>query len=157
VSVKNDSKKWCIDNRLIGFALCVVLGRVDMDDTRTSSCSFMYRLTFEYDGRTQILYNHNNIENCSDWKGRDRFLIQDHTFVWKNKFDFQSIDHRLLDADSFTLEFYKPKYLSYSTSNVMVKECGICPLYSQKKIENGCNSLLFSNNDIEGPSGSSAA
>ncbi|PNY00092.1 disease resistance protein (TIR-NBS-LRR class) [Trifolium pratense] len=128
VSVNNDSKKWCSDNILIGFALCVALGCVDMDDTITSSCSFRYTLTFEYDGCTHILDNNKNIHNSFYWKGRDRLFVQDHTLIWTYHLDFATIDNRLFDAHNFTFEISK-HHLSYSKSSVMVKECGICPLF----------------------------
>jgi hypothetical protein len=63
----------------------------------------------------------------------------------------------LSDAHNFTFEFSEHDYLSYSKSNVMVKECGICPLYTKEKYDNGGNSMKFLKNDIEEPSGSSVA
>jgi hypothetical protein len=133
VSVSSDSKKWRSDNSLIGFALCVALGRVDVDDTIRRSCSFRYTLTFEYDGCTHTLDNHNNIGNNFYWKGPDTLLVQDHTFIWTHHLNFASIDNMLFDADNFTIEISKHDDFLYTKSSVMVKECGIRPLFSTKK------------------------
>jgi hypothetical protein len=47
--------------------------------------------------------------------------------------DFAGIDSRLFDAHPITFEISEYDDLSYSKSSIMVKECGICPLFSTKK------------------------
>jgi hypothetical protein len=158
VTMKKDSLDWPSDNRLVGFALSVVLGHIDMDDDIIPiRSSFRYRLTFESDGCTHILPNNDKIKYYFYLKGRSRSVVQDHTFIWKYHLDLASIDNMLSDAHNFTFEFSEHDYLSYSKSNVMVKECGICPLYTKEKYDNGGNSMKFLKNDIEEPSGSSVA
>jgi hypothetical protein len=136
VTMKKDSQDWPANNRLVGFALSVVLGCVED--------SLTYRLTYESDGRTHILPNHDKIKNYYYWKGRSRFVVQDHTFIWKYHLDFGRIDNSFFDAHNFTFELRK--------SRVVVKECGICPLYTKEKDDNCGNSLRLLNNDIEEPS-----
>ncbi|KAJ1387135.1 Leucine-rich repeat 3 [Sesbania bispinosa] len=74
ITVNKDSLNWCNENRLIGFALCVVLGLKDMDDTerRCGSGVFRCRLTFEYDGWKNSLPNHDELRDYFYWKGRER-------------------------------------------------------------------------------------
>ncbi|KAK2385567.1 disease resistance protein RPV1 [Trifolium repens] len=153
VTMKKDSLDWPSDNRLVGFALSVVLGHMD-DDRIPIRSSFRYRLTFESDGCIHILPNNDEIKYYFNSKGRSRSVVQDHTFLWN--LDLASIDNMLSDAHSFTFEFSEYS-LSYPKSNVMVKECGICPLYTKEKDDNGGNSMNFLKNDIEEPSGSSVA
>jgi hypothetical protein len=135
VSVNNDSKKWRSDDSLIGFALCFTLG---YEDTITSSCSGLrYTLTFGYDGCTHI-HGAEYTPNKYYWKGECGPAVQDHTFIWKYHLDFAGIDSRLFDAHPITFEISEYDDLSYSKSSIMVKECGICPLFStnKKKDEN---------------------
>ncbi|KAK2439565.1 disease resistance protein RPV1 [Trifolium repens] len=163
VTMKKDSLDWPSNNRLVGFALSVVLGHMDDDRMPIS-----YRLTFESDGYTHILPHTYMINYYFNSKGRSRSVVQDHTFIWKYHLDLASIGNMLSDADNFTFEFSEHGdnftfefsehgYLSYSKSNVMVKECGICPLYIKEKYDSGGNSMKFLKNDIEEPSGSSVA
>ncbi|WJX48348.1 hypothetical protein P8452_34926 [Trifolium repens] len=152
VTAKKTSLDWCSsNNRLVGFALCVVLGHVD-DYARPTGCSITYTLTFEFDGRTHTLPipNDDMIKNYFHWKGA-RHAVQNHTFIWKYQLDFQSIsdNNMLFHADNFTLKLSK-----YNHRSDVVKGCGLCPLYINEKDHNG---VQFLNNDIEEPSGSNAS
>ncbi|RHN42935.1 hypothetical protein MtrunA17_Chr8g0382371 [Medicago truncatula] len=124
-------------NSLVGFALCVVLGRVDY--TRTRGSKFTYRLSFESEGQRHFLPNH-DLKSYFHWKGRDRFSVQDHTFLWKYQLDFERIGSKLFHAQHFAFEIHQDyhhhlrfqnHYLSGFQSTVKVKECGICPLYTK--------------------------
>ncbi|KAL5052466.1 hypothetical protein RYX36_033148 [Vicia faba] len=141
VTMKRDSQDWPSNNRLVGFALSVVLGRVDIDDTIPICSSFTYTLTYESDGRTHIVHNFNEINYYFHTKGRSRSVVQNHIFMWKYHLNLSSIGNRLLDAHNFTFGCSKLEYLSSSKSSVIVKEYGICPLYRKEKDENGGNSL----------------
>lgn len=128
---------WCSSNtRLVGFALC---------HFRTCGygwgcihirCSLLYKLTFEFDGRTHILPipNHDRIKNCFSWKGRERNAVQSHTFIWKYQLDFQSINGNMLfRADNFTFEFNKYNYRSKFKPTDMVKRVrDMSSLYQRK-------------------------
>ena len=151
VTMRKDSQDWPSNKRLVGFALCVVLECVNMDDKIERNSSITYRLTFESDGRTHVLPNYEKIKCWHYWKGRDRLVVQDHTFIWKYNLDFAGTCNRLFDADNFTFKVSKHDYRSYSKSWVTVKECGICPLYTKKIDDNGGTSLRLLNNDIEEP------
>ncbi|KAJ1421796.1 Leucine-rich repeat 3 [Sesbania bispinosa] len=109
ITVNKDSLNWCNENRLIGFALCVVLELKDMDDTerRCGSGVFRYRLTFEYDGWKNSLPNHDELRNYFYWKGRERFVAQDHIFLWKYHLDSSSINEGLFHANNFTFKISK--------------------------------------------------
>jgi hypothetical protein len=148
VTMKKDSPNLCSKNRLIGFALCVILGHEVMDDTRRRSRSLTYKLGFEYDGqRPHFFYDHLPMHYLN-WKGRDRFIIQDHTFLWKYQFDLASIGNKLFHAHSFTFEILDEQFRPLNLqSTFTVKECGLCPLYTRENDDNG----------IEEPSGSRAA
>jgi hypothetical protein len=148
VTMKKDSPNLCSKNRLIGFALCVILGHEVMDDTRRRSRSLTYKLGFEYDGqRPHFFYDHLPMHYLN-WKGRDRFIIQDHTFLWKYQFDLASIGNKLFHAHSFTFEILDEQFRPLNLqSTFTVKECGLCPLYTKENNDNG----------IEEPSGSRAA
>ncbi|WJX54395.1 hypothetical protein P8452_40282 [Trifolium repens] len=112
VTMKKDSLDWPSDNRLVGFALSVVLGHIDMDDDIIPiRSSFRYRLTFESDGCTHILPNNDKIKYYFYLKGRSRSVVQDHTFIWKYHLDLASIDNMLSDAHNFTFEFSEHDYL----------------------------------------------
>lgn len=97
-----------------------------MDDAIARSGSFTYILTFEADGRIQILANYAEIKCHFFSKDGSRLVVQDHTFIWKYHLDFASIDNRLFDAHNFTFEFSKHDYL--------------CPLHT-KGIDANDNSL----------------
>lgn len=98
--------------------------------------------------------NHDRINNYFSWKGRDMNAVQSHTLIWKYQLDFQSINENVLfRADNFAFEFNKYNYRSKFKPTDMVKECGICPLYTKEKDHNGVKYL----NDIEEPSRSNAS
>jgi len=135
----NDDLRFCSDDRLIGFALCVVFGMLDTNDIGGRRGSFRYSLKFESDDDgTQIIPNNGVLNNYFEWIHKDRLLDQNHTFVWK--FNLESLRRsgmslRLCDARSFTFEIsrndYDFKWLnSVYDSVVTIKECGMCPLYS---------------------------
>jgi hypothetical protein len=112
-----------------------------LDDAEVSNGSFKYRLTFESDGcrhHLPIPIDDNSYEFY--WNSQNRLFIQDHTFIWKYPLHSGSIDNSLFDVHKFTFEFIKCDLL-YAKSDVMVKECGICPLYTTEKDDNRGNSL----------------
>jgi hypothetical protein len=86
VTMRKDSQDCPSNKRFVGFSLCVVLGREDMDDAIKSSSSFTYRLTFQSDGHIHVLPNYDKIKCYFHWKGRSRLVVQDHTFIWKHNF-----------------------------------------------------------------------
>lgn len=47
----------CGENRLVGFALCVILGHEDVDDTGRGYTGLMSRLSFEFGGQTHFIPN----------------------------------------------------------------------------------------------------
>ncbi|XP_057416626.1 disease resistance protein RPV1-like [Lotus japonicus] len=155
VTVSKDSLNWCNDVRLTGFALCVVLQGIDMDDI-CKEVSFRYRLTFESDGRTYVLPNRDGLNNYFSWRGRCRLILRDHTVVWKYcLLDSAIIDNGLSHAHNFTFEISNPFYLEFCPE---VKECGIFPLYTKEK--NDINGIVYSlsfqrvsDNDFEEHSG----
>jgi len=104
VTMRKDSQDLPSNKRLAGFALCVVLGREDMDDAIESRSSFTYRLTFQSDGRIHVLPNYDKIKCYFYSKGRSRLVVQDHTFIWKHNLDFTGIDHKFFDAHNFTFD-----------------------------------------------------
>ncbi|MCH86185.1 NBS-LRR resistance-like protein [Trifolium medium] len=131
VTMKKDSPNVCSKNRLTGFALCVVLGREDMDDTRTGYTRFAYNFGFISDGDIHCSYN-SMPENYLNWSCRDRFLNHDHTFLWKHRFDLERIGNTLFHAQNFTFEILVDDLGRLSCdSTTTVKECGICPLYTK--------------------------
>ncbi|KAL9330285.1 hypothetical protein ACSQ67_005288 [Phaseolus vulgaris] len=145
----NEDLSFCSDDRLTGFALCVVLGALDTNAFKGRYGSFGYDLKFESDDDgTQIIPNNDMLNSYFErddllniffpWYD-DIVLDKDHTFVWK--FNLESprasgMSLRLCDARSFTFEispydpFLRPNRLK---SVITIKECGICPLYSEKK------------------------
>ncbi|GAU19777.1 hypothetical protein TSUD_79030 [Trifolium subterraneum] len=135
INIRSDPLYLCGGYRLIGFALCVVLGRENMDGTRTRgrgrTTRLTYKLGFEYDGQQMhFLYDHLPIQ-CSSYS--DRFIIQDHTFLWKYRFDLASIGNKLFNAYNFTFEILDEHFRPLSfQSTFTVKECGICPLYTKQ-------------------------
>ncbi|GAU19772.1 hypothetical protein TSUD_78980 [Trifolium subterraneum] len=141
VTMKKDSQNLSSKSRLIGFALCVVLGRENMDGTRTRGRSLTYKLGFEYDGgRIHFLYDCLHVHCSSYWHDHhsDRFISQDHIFLWKYRFDLASIGSKLFNAYNFTFEILDEDFhpLSFQ-STFTVKECGLCPLYTKENDDNG--------------------
>ncbi|KAG2411111.1 TMV resistance protein [Vigna angularis] len=140
----NEDLSFCSDERLIGFALCVVFGVLDTNVIKSRCGSFGYRLKFECDDDgTQIIPNNDALNNYFKWGYSRRLLDKDHTFMWK--FNLESLRRsgmnlRFCDARSFTFEispydynFQWPDYDSVVNelkSVVTIKECGMCPLYS---------------------------
>ncbi|QCD85387.1 internalin A [Vigna unguiculata] len=142
----NGNLSFCSDDRLIGFALCVVFGMLDTNYIRGRRGSFRYSLKFESDDDgTQIIPNNGVLNNYFEWIHKDRLLDQNHTFVWK--FNLESLRRRgmslrLCDARSFTFEISRNDYdfqrlksvydsvVNEFKSVVTIKECGMCPLYS---------------------------
>jgi len=140
----NEDLSFCSDDRLTGFALCVVLGVLDTNGGRYGS--FGYSLKFESDDDgTQIIPNNDDLFNKFFPWYADIVLDKDHTFVWK--FNLESprasgMSLRLCDARSFTFEIspchmstIKESAVRELKSVMTIKECGICPLYSEKKDE----------------------
>jgi len=142
----NGDLSFCSDDRLIGFALCVVFGMLDTNDNGGRRGSFRYSLKFESDDDgTQIIPNNDLLNNYFEWIHKDRLLDQNHTFVWK--FNLESLRRRgmslrLCDARSFSFEISRNDYdfqrlksvfdsvVNEFKSVVTIKECGMCPLYS---------------------------
>ncbi|XP_014509923.1 TMV resistance protein N-like isoform X2 [Vigna radiata var. radiata] len=134
----NEDLSFCSDDRLIGFALCIVFGVLDTNAIKDRFLYFGYSLKFECDDDgTQIIPNNDELINYFRWGYSYRVLDKDHTFMWK--FNLESVRRsgmnlrRLSDARSFTFEispkacnFLLPDYRSIMT----IKECGMCPLYS---------------------------
>jgi len=162
----NEDLSFCSDDRLTGFALCVVFGVFDTNAIKGRYGSFSYSLTFESDDDgTQIIPNNDVLYSYFKWNGEERCVDQDHTFVWK--FNLESLrasgmSLRLCDARSFTFEispcdydFEWPDYESVVRelkSGITIKECGICPLYTKKKDDKYGGAV-----DIEESSGSNVA
>ena len=140
----NEDLSFCSDDRLIGFALCVVFGVLDTNDIEGRRGSFGYNLKFESDDDgTQIIPNNDVLKNYFDWNYKDKVVDKDRTFMWKFKLESlrkSGMRLRLCDARSFTFEisrndydFEQPDYESVVgefKSVLTIKECGICPLYS---------------------------
>ncbi|XP_052736506.1 protein SUPPRESSOR OF npr1-1, CONSTITUTIVE 1-like [Vigna angularis] len=138
----NEDLRFCSDDRLIGFALCVVLGVLDTNDINGRYGSFRYSLKFKSDDDdTQIIPNNDALNNYFKWNYKDRVANQDHAFMWK--FNLESLRRsgmslRLRDARSFTFEIspldssFQRDYRSIVRelkSVVTIKGCGVCPLY----------------------------
>jgi hypothetical protein len=115
------------ENRLVGFALCVVFRGVDMEHTETRDSRFLYKLTFESNGKTLTLPGY-QLTNSFNWKRQHRYFVQDHTFLWKYQFDFTRLGNKLFHAHNFTFKIHD--FPSNFRSTETVKECGICPLYT---------------------------
>ncbi|RDX79133.1 Protein SUPPRESSOR OF npr1-1, CONSTITUTIVE 1, partial [Mucuna pruriens] len=144
----------CKDNRLIGFALCVVFEPLlAKSDIGYGHYRFRYRLKFESDDGINTLPAPDELIDFY-WKNRKEIVDQDHTILWK--YNLESLCKRLT-----LCQFEIPKY----HDNLSVKECGICPLYAKEKDDNNAGAgsgdysgfLRFSKNDIEEPSGSKVA
>ncbi|KAK2384648.1 disease resistance protein (TIR-NBS-LRR class) [Trifolium repens] len=138
VTMKKDSLNLCNNNRLIGFALCVVL-----DHTRTRCNGFQYKFEFISDGET---YSSNGCvpDGILDRNSPHRFLNQDHIITWKFKLDLDTVGNKLFHAQNFTFEF---------PSEGGVKECRACPLYTKET-----DDMMIDDDDgLEGPSASKAA
>jgi len=163
----NEDLSFLSDDRLTGFALCVVFEVLDTNAVKGRYGSFRYNLTFESDDDgTQIIPNNDALNSYFEWNGENRGVEQDHTFVWK--FNLESLrasgmSLRLCDARSFTFEispydpFLRPNRPNYKSvvgelkSVMTIKECGICPLYTKKKDDKygGAVDYSASENDIE--------
>jgi hypothetical protein len=127
VTMKTVSPNLCSKNRLIGFALCAVLGPEDMDET------FRYKFEFISDGEIFSSYHYFMPENHLNWNipDPDIFLKQNHTLLWKHDLDLEAIGNKIFHAQNFTFEFSSNK----------VKECGISPLFT-KEIDT-CKYFIF--------------
>ncbi|XP_022640193.1 disease resistance protein RPP4-like [Vigna radiata var. radiata] len=135
----NEDLSFCSDDRLIGFALCVVFGVLDTNDIKGKRGSFGYSLKFECDDDgTQIIPNNDVLKNYFTWVYSHRVLDKDHIFMWK--FNLESLRRsgmnlRLSDARSFTFEIspynYNFRWPDYD-SVVTIKECEMCPLYNSR-------------------------
>ncbi|KAK7395688.1 hypothetical protein VNO78_16253 [Psophocarpus tetragonolobus] len=171
VTINTDSLNFCSDDRLIGFALCVVLGMLDMNDIESRYGSFSYSLKFNSEDGAYILPNNHDLRNNFKWKGRERIVDQDHTFLWKYNLEsprMSGMSLTLCHARSFTFEI-SPYDYGFSRRNfksivrefkstVIVKECGICPLYPKENYDNDAvagddhsSFMRFSKNDMEEP------
>jgi hypothetical protein len=117
VTMKTVSPNLCSKNRLIGFALCAVLGPEDMDET------FRYKFEFISDGEICSSYHYFMPENHLNWNipDPDIFLKQNHTLLWKHELDLEAIGNKIFHAQNFTFEFSSNK----------VKECGISSVYQR--------------------------
>lgn len=117
----------CNDNRLTGFAICVVL----QEDIKCDY--FRCRLTFEYDGRTHILLDDDRLNDSFSYSGRQMgHMVRDHTFLWKYYLmDPTSIYRVIYSFHKFTFEI--SKYMSHRQEILEVKECGIRPLYTKEQ------------------------
>ncbi|KAG5087699.1 hypothetical protein JHK86_000311 [Glycine max] len=176
ITIHRDSLDFCRNDRLIGFALCVVLQLPDTNDIEGRYGSFSYCLNYVSDYGKHILPNNDKLTSYFYWKNQERKLDQDHTFMWKYNLQspgMSSISRMLPHALSFTFEINpyddvfwpSPSFLSIVRdikSTVKVKECGICPLYTKEKDDNNAGagdysgSVRFSKNGIEEPSGGNA-
>ncbi|KAL9330279.1 hypothetical protein ACSQ67_005282 [Phaseolus vulgaris] len=129
----NEDLSFYRDDRLTGFALCVVLGVLDTNGGRYGS--FGYSLKFESDNDgTQIIPNNDVLKSYFEWDDVYRCVDEDHIFLWN--FNMVSLrargmSLRLCDARSFTFEISPYNY--HVWVDMTIKECGICPLYSKKK------------------------
>ncbi|XP_027343242.1 disease resistance-like protein DSC1 [Abrus precatorius] len=107
VTMKIDSLSWCSDDKFIGFALCVVLGLEGINDEECKYSVFSYRFTFESDDGIHIIPSHDQLRYYFNWKGQQRFVVNDHTFMWKYYLDSSSISQLLSRAHNFTFEICK--------------------------------------------------
>ncbi|KOM32033.1 hypothetical protein LR48_Vigan01g158900 [Vigna angularis] len=137
----NEDLSFCSDDRLIGFALCVVFGLLDSNDSNGRRGSFSYRLKLESDDDDDIhiISDDDVLMNYFNWNGKERVVNQDHTFMWK--FNLESprrsgMSLRLCDTRSFTFDIsrhWNPQdyreIMREFRSVVTIKECGLCPLY----------------------------
>jgi len=146
----NEDLSFLSDDRLSGFALCVVFEVLDTKVVKGRYGSFGYSLKFESDDHgTRIIPNNDVLNNYFRWDDEERGVDKDHTLVWK--FNLESLrasgmSLRLCDARSFTFEIsshdYDDPFLRPNRSNrkllvrelksvITIKECGICPLYTK--------------------------
>ncbi|XP_057419929.1 disease resistance protein RPV1-like isoform X1 [Lotus japonicus] len=133
VTMDQDFQYWCNDNRLIGFAMCVVLPVEDVNCICYLNGDLRCRLTFESDGNTHILPNnvhlHNSFYRCSHRMYND---MPDHTFIGKYYFrDSAGVDIGISYGLHFTFGISLP-WLDFESS-LEVKECGIWPLYQRTR------------------------
>ncbi|KAL4331124.1 hypothetical protein S83_044819 [Arachis hypogaea] len=134
VTLKQSSLNWCSDNRFIGFALCVVFGLEGMHDEECKYSVFSYRFTYECDDGIHVVPSNDQLRYYFNWKGRQRFILHDHTFIWKSYLETQTINHMLShNAHNFSFQICKydvgrswPNY----RPRFNIKECGISPLYT---------------------------
>ncbi|CAK8578559.1 unnamed protein product [Lathyrus sativus] len=122
VTVKNNDEYACSENRLVGFALCVVLGGEDMYESRIVGSSIPYNLSFKSNGKRYLF------QNKLKCKHEGRF-IRDHTYLWKYRLNRTRIGKNLIHVQNITFEMLGNSWLSDYRLNVTVKECGIRPLY----------------------------
>ncbi|MED6204487.1 hypothetical protein PIB30_009492 [Stylosanthes scabra] len=134
VTLKQSSLNWCSDSKFTGFALCVVFGLEGMHDEECKYSVFSYRFTYECDDGIPVVPSNDQLRYYFNWRGRHRFIVHDHTFIWKSYLDSHTISHMLShNAHSFSFQIcnydvgrswqnYRPRF--------NIKECGISPLYS---------------------------
>ncbi|XP_057437658.1 disease resistance protein RPV1-like [Lotus japonicus] len=133
VTVNKSSLDQCNYNRLIGFAVCVVLRHEDMPLLKLRCRGFRYRLTLESDGFKYIIPNDVQLNDSLSLSCYRMGHVK-HTFLWKHYLmDFASIDKVTFHALNFTFDFF-PKWLGLK---VYPEMCGICPLYNKEKDDNG--------------------
>ncbi|CAJ2677038.1 unnamed protein product [Trifolium pratense] len=126
ITIRRDDLYLYGRNKLIGFALCVVLGCDFPYRFAFFETSFTYELKFESDGQTDFHPNKFKVEN--DWIEKISFA-QDHTFLWKF--------NGLIDADTITFHILDEHRRPLSFPSTMtVKECGIFPLYTKENDDN---------------------
>ncbi|WVY96630.1 hypothetical protein V8G54_028781 [Vigna mungo] len=126
----NEDLSLCSDDRLIGFALCVVLGVLDTNDIKSRYGSFGYSLKFECDDDdTQIIPNNDVLNNYFTWGYSPRLLDKDHIFMWKFNLESlrrRSMNLRLCDARSFTFEIspydYNSQWPDYDSVSLQGKQ-----------------------------------
>ncbi|CAJ2662041.1 unnamed protein product [Trifolium pratense] len=130
-TIRNDHLSLYEGNRLVGFGLCVVLGRDFPFEFFPNNNGFTYKLKFESDDQRHFRPIMLAVEY--DWQGRDRRFTQHHTFLWKFEMDLARIGNRLFGAHTITFEILDKHYRPLCFPLTMtVKECGIFPLYSKE-------------------------
>ncbi|KAK7320099.1 hypothetical protein RJT34_04831 [Clitoria ternatea] len=127
VTLNINSPSWCSDGNFIGFALCVVLGLEGINDEKNKCSVLSYRFTFECDDGIHVVPSHEQLRYYFDWKGRQRFVVDDHTFMWKYYWDYSSTTGPLLSgARNFTFEICKydvGRFWPNYRPTFKVKEC----------------------------------
>ncbi|KAK7320102.1 hypothetical protein RJT34_04836 [Clitoria ternatea] len=132
----------CSTNKLIGFALCVVLRPLDVDNTKyLFHDRFGWILKFASDDGKLVTVKNDHPTGSYYWKARGRYFVKDHTFVWKYLMESSNINHMFSHALKFTFE------ICSNPISAVVKECGICPLYSKEK--DGNDGVGDSSNDTD--------
>ncbi|CAJ2633582.1 unnamed protein product [Trifolium pratense] len=134
ISISSDDLYLYERNRLIGFALCVVLGHDFPYEISRFDISFAYALKFESDGRIHLRSNKLEVEYDRHRLGHNRRISQHNTFLWKYKLNSSRIG-RFAEAFTFEILDGNRRLLSYPTT-MMVKECGIYPLYAKENDDN---------------------